>query len=583
MPAPSTHRTPPRWHSGHTCADRTACTVESVCPLPGAGTGSLISSDDAICNTSASATISARLSSATSPRSICDRRDLLIPASPATTRYDLSRALRIWRSRARRSWNPRSSYKPSTASVRTRPPGRSDASARRALRSIASYGRGMGITYTDVIDAPLDDVFAWHERRGALARLAPPWQPMRVVAEAESLRDGRAVLKFPGGLTWVAQHSGYDPPHRFVDELTSLPLHWRHTHEFAAETDRTTRVTDHVDTQIPGHFLRSTFVYRHRQLAADLAAHRDAARTRPEPLTVAITGASGLIGSALAALLTTGGHRVIRLVRHAPDAADERRWRPDDPLPGLLEGVDAVVHLAGAPIGGRFTDQHKRGVRDSRIGPTRALAELIARVPERVGVFVSASAIGYYGPERADEPLTESSSRGTGFLADVVTDWEAATQPARDAGVRTVNVRTGIVQSPRGGTLQIMRPLFTAGLGGRLGSGEQWTSWIDLDDLTDIYYRALVDTDMDGPVNAVAPEPVRNHEYTATLARVLRRPAVLPVPALGPRLLLGAEGATELANASQRVQPERLTRLNHRFRQPTLEACLRHQLGREQT
>lgn len=164
----------------------------------------------------------------------------------------------------------------------------------------------MGLTYSGVIDSPLDEVFAWHERPGALARLAPPWQPMRVVSEADSLRDGRAVLKLPGGLTWVAQHSDYDPPHRFVDELTSLPLHWRHTHEFVAETDRTTRVIDHVDTPIPAHFLRSTFVYRHRQLAADLAAHQAAARLHPEPLTVAITGASGLVGSALAALLRTG-------------------------------------------------------------------------------------------------------------------------------------------------------------------------------------------------------------------------------------------------------------------------------------
>jgi uncharacterized protein len=236
-----------------------------------------------------------------------------------------------------------------------------------------------------------------------------------------------------------------------------------------------------------------------------------------------------------------------------------------------------VIHLAGASIAGRFTDSHRKAIRDSRIGPTRRLAEAAARSGT---VLISASAVGFYGYDRGDETLTEDSERGDGFLADVVADWEDATAPAEQAGVRVVQVRTGIVQSPRGGTLRLMRPLFSAGLGGRLGSGRQWMSWIGIDDLIDVYYRALWDTSLAGPVNAVAPQPVRNADYTRTLAHVVRRPAVLPVPSLGPKLLLGAQGARELACASQRVLPARLGHTAHRFRQPDLETALRHLLGR---
>lgn len=441
-----------------------------------------------------------------------------------------------------------------------------------------------------MVDAPIGDVFAWHARPGAFARLSPPWQPTRLVSEAASLKDGRATLALPGGLRWVAVHQpdGYEPPRRFVDAIggdglatlpTRIAVRWRHTHDFEDVGDGRTRVIDRVDTPVPGSLLRPMFTYRHRQLADDLAAHRLAADNGLAPLTVAVTGASGLVGSALTAFLSTGGHRVIRLVRRSPTGGDERQWNPDDPDPALLDGVDAVIHLAGASIAGRFTDKHRHAIRDSRIGPTRRLAEALGRAAHRPAVLISASAIGYYGADRGDEILTEDSDRGDGFLADVVADWEAATTPAEQSGVRVVKVRTGIVQSPRGGTLKLMRPLFSAGLGGRLGDGRQWLSWIGIDDLVDIYHRALWDQALSGPVNAVAPQPVRNSEYTATLAHVVRRPAVLPVPSLGPRVLLGEQGARELACASQRVLPHKLNAVGHRFRQPDLEQALRHLLG----
>lgn len=449
----------------------------------------------------------------------------------------------------------------------------------------------MGLVYSSVVQAPRNEVFEWHARPGAFTRLSPPWQPMRLVAEATSLKDGRAMLALPGGLRWVAAHQpdSYDPPRRFVDVLgtdglASLPAHivvrWRHTHEFDDLGAGRTRVTDRLDTPVPGSALRPMFVYRHRQSADDLAAHQVAIAHGLKPSTVAVTGSSGLVGSALTAFLSTGGHRVVRLVRGTPQNSAERHWDPADPDPGLLTGVDAVIHLAGASIAGRFTQRHRKAIRDSRIGPTRRLAELIARTADGPHVLISASAIGYYGYDRGDETLTEDSDRGDGFLADVVAEWELATTAADRDGVRVVQVRTGIVQSPRGGTLRLMRPLFSAGLGGRLGDGRQWLSWIGIDDLVDVYHRALWDSELSGAVNAVAPQPVRNADYTRVLAHVLRRPAVLPVPSLGPRLLLGEQGARELVCASQRVLPQRLSQAQHRFRQPDLDSALRHLLGR---
>ena len=450
----------------------------------------------------------------------------------------------------------------------------------------------MGIEYASVVAHPLDKVFAWHTRPGAMRRLVPPWQPMRVVKETESLADGTAVLGLPAGLRWIARHdpAGYDPPYQFRDVLSSdgvmtLPPRvigwWRHTHRFSDAGRGTTRVHDIVDTTVPAVALRSTFAYRHRQLAEDLAAHSDAASAGARGLTVAVTGSSGLVGTALSAFLSTGGHQVIRLVRGDPVNDGERRWVPSQPAGDLLDGVDAVIHLAGESIAGRFTASHRRAIRDSRIEPTRRLAEVAAATGGRLKTFISASAIGFYGYDCGDTVLDEDSPRGDGFLAEVVADWEAATAPAAAAGLRVVRVRTGIVQAAAGGTLKLLRPLFATGLGGRLGSGRQWLSWIGLDDLLDVYYRAIYDDRLTGAVNAVGPEPVRNSDYTKALAATLRRPALVPVPSIGPRLLLGKQGAAELAEADQRVRPAMLEELGHRFRQPTVRDALAHQLGRD--
>lgn len=446
----------------------------------------------------------------------------------------------------------------------------------------------VSIHRTTVVPGAIDDVFAWHERPGAFRRLSPPGSPIGLRSEATSIRDGQAVLSLPGGLNWVASHepSGYRPPFQFVDRLSNFPLRvltpWEHTHGFEAVDDTHTRIIDHVETRVPGFALAPMFDYRHRQLADDLATQEWARELSPDPVVIGMTGQSGTIGQALSALMTTGGHRVVSLVRREPTGPDERRWDPDAPDSDLLDGLDIVVHLAGASIAGRFTDSHVAAVRDSRVGPTRLLAEVAAdaRAAGRgPSVFVAGSAVGYYGDIRGDEELSEDSDPGTGVVADIVRDWEAATVPAREAGLRVPVIRTGVVQAAAGGMLALLRPLFTAGLGGRIGGGRQWLPWIGIDDVCDVFYRAALDERLDGPINAVAPAPVRNAEFTRTLGHVLHRPTVLPVPAIAPELLLTPTGARSLALADQRVVPTRLLELGHRFRMPDLEQVLRHQLG----
>ncbi|KXO90056.1 nucleoside-diphosphate sugar epimerase [Tsukamurella pulmonis] len=447
----------------------------------------------------------------------------------------------------------------------------------------------MGIRGSAVIDAPVDEVFAWFSRPGAFARLQAPWLPMKLRSQADSLEDGVTVIDLPGGLQWRAEHdpSGYIEGRRFVDEVRAdgvrtLPtglFPWRHVHGFEPVDAGRTRVSDEVITPVPERALSEVIEFRYRRLAGDLAAHRRAADAGLAPSTIAVTGASGLVGADVAAFLSTGGHRVLRLVRGEPRAADERRWDPQAPDPAVLEGVDAVIHLAGASIAGRFTEEHKKAVASSRIEPTRLLARAAARAG--VPVFVSASAVGFYGRDRGDEVLTEESSAPAeaDFLSDVVRRWEAAAHDGAGEDTRVVTVRTGIVQAPQGGTLGMLLPLFRVGLGGRLGDGRQWQPWVSIDDLVDVYHRALWDTELSGPVNAVGPRVVRNAVYTRALGRAVHRPALLPVPAFGPALLLGREGSDDLAFASQRVHPAVLEGRGHVFRHPSIERALGHLLG----
>lgn len=293
-------------------------------------------------------------------------------------------------------------------------------------------------------------------------------------------------------------------------------------------------------------------------------------------MDIAITGSTGLIGEALRASLLADGHRVVRVVRRAASGPDEIRW---DPAAGQLDpadlaGLDAVVHLAGEGIAEkRWTDAQKRRILTSRTEGTglvaRAMAECGADGPR---VLVSGSAIGWYG-DRGDEQLTEASAAGTGFLADVCRQWEAAADPAREAGVRVAHARTGIVLDPDGGVLAKQLPLFRIGLGGRIGGGHQYMSWIAIEDEV-AALRFLVDHDLEGPVNLTAPNPVTNRAFTEALGAALHRPTVVPVPGFGPKLLFGGELVDELLLASQRVVPGRLEEAGFTFAQPELGPAL---------
>jgi uncharacterized protein (TIGR01777 family) len=295
-------------------------------------------------------------------------------------------------------------------------------------------------------------------------------------------------------------------------------------------------------------------------------------------MQIAITGSSGMIGTALRAALREDGHEIRRVVRSSPAPPGTIGWDPtgDEIDADGLDGVDAVVHLAGAGVGEhRWTAEYRQAIHDSRAQGTALLARTLAKLEHPPRVLLSASGIHYYG-DRGDEVLTEDSPPGTsGFLPGVVADWEAAIGPAREAGIRTVTLRNGIVLSRHGGALAKMLPLFRLGLGGRFGSGDQWMSWISLDDEVEAIVFLLEHDDISGPVNMTAPEPATNRELTEVLARVLHRPALVPVPRFGPRLLLGRDMADEMLFDSIRARPARLEAAGFRFLHPLLEAGLR--------
>jgi uncharacterized protein (TIGR01777 family) len=439
------------------------------------------------------------------------------------------------------------------------------------------------------------EAFDWHERPGALDRLIPPWENVRVEQRSAGIQTGARVVLLnrfgPLNIRWLAEHDLYEPPHRFRDVQIRGPFaQWEHTHRFEAERVAECRLVDHIEYRLPGGWLGSlvgrklirqklarTFAYRQTTTRDDLAAQ---ARYKDRGIMqVAVTGASGLVGSTIVPLLTTAGHGVTPLVRRQAEPG-EVTWDPlaasFDALP--LEGIDAVVHLAGENIAGRWTDAMKKKIRDSRVKGTRVLCAGLAKMNNPPKTLVCASAIGYYG-QRGDELLDENSPPGKGFLPEVCVEWEAACQAARDAGIRVVNLRFGVILSPREAALAKMLTPFKLGLGGKIASGEQYWSWITIDDAAGAIYHALMTSELSGPVNAVAPKTVTNLEFTKTLGKVLRRPTIFPVPAFVARLAFG-EMADDLLIGSTRVTPKRLEETGYKFRQPELEGALRHLLGK---
>jgi len=456
------------------------------------------------------------------------------------------------------------------------------------------------------IQAPAADLFAWFTRPGAFERLVPPWEPVRTLSRTGTAPQPGSRTDFTVGIgpfhqRWLAEHTAHDPGRMFRDEQISGPFaRWVHTHTVEPAGPDSCVLEDRIEYALPLGFLGSAFAagyvhrkldrafqYRQRVAAQDVEAHHRWSRM---PLRILVSGASGLLGSALVPYLTAGGHTVVRLERAGRSAAPDPGvptqsipWDPSGASPisaAALEGFDAVIHLAGENIsGGRWTAEKKSRIRESRVRGTKLLAESLARLGSgRPRVLVAASAIGFYG-DRGDENLIESSLRGTGFLPEVCAAWEAAAAPARAAGIRTVNLRIGVVLSPAGGALGKMLLPFRLGAGGVIGDGRQWMSWITLDDLLDTILHAITDPTFSGPVNAVAPHPVTNEEWTNLLGRILSRPTLAPMPAFAARAAFG-QMADELLLASTRVNPSRLLASGYKFRFPDLPEALRHVLGK---
>ncbi len=438
------------------------------------------------------------------------------------------------------------------------------------------------------IKRPTAEVFAWHEMPGALQRLTPPWETVEVKASGVGVKDGaRVELRSkigPVWMTWLVEHFDYREGEQFCDRQLKGPFaKWEHVHRFADDGEGGCMLTDEIQYELPGgaagamavgtveQRLDQMFRYRHAVTKADLELPAQKAGR------VLISGASGMIGSALVPFLQTQGWVVDKLVRRETREDGEIRW---DPVATTINWpdnyhCDAVIHLAGANIAeGRWTTERRETLTRSRIESTRTLVNGLRQLSNLPTVFLSGSAIGIYG-SRKDEVLTEASDGGSGFLADLCRDWEAEADPADTLGIRTVKLR----MTPAGGALGKLLPIFKSALGGPLGDGQFWQSWISLDDWLRAVLQLLGDENAHGPVNLVSPQPVRQREFAQVLGKVLGRPAVIPTPAVALKLAFG-QMADEALMASTRVEPAALELRNFKFLHPSLENALRHVLGR---
>ncbi|MCB9365854.1 MAG: TIGR01777 family protein [Calditrichaeota bacterium] len=439
------------------------------------------------------------------------------------------------------------------------------------------------------------ELFEWHMRIGALERLTPPWSGIRVTWGDEQVCEGsRRELVVPAGpfkTKWLARHHSIVEGRQFIDEQDRGPFRkWTHLHLCTDIGQGQSELEDRIDYEFPfgklgeifgnsqvQFMLNTSFPWRHERTWMDLSRHAEFA-DRPR-LKVAISGATGLIGNQLKSFLTTGGHTVVTLDRRKSGRADSLNWNPawGEIEAEKLEGLDAVVHLAGKSIAdGRWSESVKKEILDSRVQGTTLLAETIARLKSPPKVFVSASAMGIYAD--SDQSVGEDGRLGTTFTAEVCKAWEASADAARKAGVRVVHPRISLVLSGWGGSLGKLVPLFKWGLGGKLGSGRQMMSWIQLDDLLAVLYRMLFDERLSGPVNC-SSGAVTNLEFTRTLGHVLKRPTLAAVPEIAVKTVFGQMGQ-ELLLSSLNLRPEALTRAGFQPWFADLESALRFETGK---
>jgi len=449
------------------------------------------------------------------------------------------------------------------------------------------------------IKAPVEEVFRWHSRPGALERLSPPWDPVHVIERKGGIENGaRVVLGMKAGpfpFRWIAEHTDYEENRLFRDRQVRGPFsHWEHTHSFEPDGDKGSFFEDRIDYALPFYpfgklfggasvqaKLERIFKYRHAITTEDIILHLSG-KGMKRPMKIIMTGASGLLGSALIPFFTTGGHIVRTLVRRTPlPEKGESFWDPEKKRidSSVFDGADAVIHLAGENIGeGRWTDEKKRRIIESRTKGTSLVAETMSRLSSPPPVLICASAIGYYG-NRGDKILTENDPSGDDFISKVCSEWEKSAQAAVDKGIRTVFMRIGIALSPAGGALSRLLPPFRAGFGGKIASGSQYMSWVGIDDVIGAFSHVLADNKIAGPVNVVSPNPATNLEFTKILGKILSRSAIFSIPAAAINLAFGEMGR-EVLLSSTRVVPQKLIESGYRFRNPGLSGALSHLLGK---
>ena len=447
------------------------------------------------------------------------------------------------------------------------------------------------------IDVSASALEQWHLKPGALQRLTPPWETVRTITEPKSIVDGsRAVVELKQGpiwQRWVAEHRDCKPGHSFSDVQLKGPFaSWTHIHRFIAEGERSSTLQDHIRYCLPVHplshwiagwyvrkKLERTFAYRHSITKIDL--ERCASERKTVPLTIAVTGATGMIGQALLPYLRMRGHTVLPITR-TPKNPGDIAWNPAKGRLSLPDRpIDAAIHLAGENVaGGRWNATRKTRILESRRLGTRLLCKALAAHSPNPGVLISASGSNYY-PSNTDLVHDEQAPSGDDFLSQVCQVWEEETRAAEQAGIRVVRLRIGVVISAAGGALGKMLLPFQLGAGGQLGSGTQRMPWIAIDDLVDIMTRALVDDRYHGPINTVAPEMITNLAFTKSLATTLNRPAIIPIPGFVIKALFGEMGQTTLLG-DLALKPARLQDLGYTFRHPNIAHALAHTLGRIQ-
>ena len=454
------------------------------------------------------------------------------------------------------------------------------------------------------INVPVDALFAWHARDGAIARLTPPWAPLKMIDRSgDGIKKGVKIkfrislFKIP--MIWEAEHIEYQENRLFKDCQIKGPFSkWEHTHRFEpvigqglqSGSKNASYMEDHVEFELPFRFLSRLFYgfakkefermfsYRHRVLKYDLEHHVDKIKKK----RILISGASGTIGSALVPFLQTCGHEVIRLVRKKGDlASDELFW---DPYNGILDleklsPIDAIINFNGVDISrGRWTDKQKQLILDSRVVPTRLLVKKMNDLDRKPDVFISASAIGFYG-EGEDKIFNETSTVGDRFISRVCKQWEDASVDAQNAGIRTIQLRIGMVLTPAGGALARMELPFKLGCGVKLSHGRQYMSWISMDDVLSGILYILSNDRIQGAVNLTAPKPVPNKEFSKTLARVFSKKVFFTIPKFLALLLWGEMGKDTLLT-SARVAPKKLLDNGFSFQHKELFKALKDMLGR---